>query len=122
LRRFKSAAISDRCDRLNYTSLPFQEYDWAKSVHGNAIEEMAKDTNKQLCNPVVTFHYVDANLYHDLLTGRSVTSAIHFCSQTLVDWVSKRQKCVQAATFRSEIVAARITVTQIEDIRKRSSY
>jgi hypothetical protein len=79
-------------------------------VYGNVQEEIARDLTEPLGNPVVLVSYVDANLQHDMLTGRSVTGVLHFCNQTLVDWCSKRQACVQTATFGSEFVAARIAV------------
>lgn len=66
--------------------------------------------------------YVDANLYHDIVTGRSVTGILHFCNQTLIEWFSKRQACVQTATFGSEFVAARIAVDQIVDMRNTLRY
>jgi hypothetical protein len=71
---------------------------------------------------VVTITYTDANLYHDMLTGRSVTGIIHLCNQTLVDWYSKRQATVESATFGSEFTAARIAVDQIIDLRTTLRY
>jgi hypothetical protein len=56
------------------------------------------------------------------LTGRSVTGILHFCNQTLIDWYSKRQACVQTATFGSEFVAARIATDQIMDLRNTLRY
>jgi hypothetical protein len=42
-------------------------------VYGNAQEEIARDLPEPLGNPVVLVSDVDANLQHDMLTGRSVT-------------------------------------------------
>lgn len=122
LRKFKSAAIRVRIEEPDFSALPVQEFDWAASVYGNVQESMARDIPTPLGNPVVSVTYVDANLYHDLLTGRSVTGILHFCNQTLVDWFSKRQACVQTATFGSEFVAARIAVDQIIDLRNTLRY
>ena len=57
--------------------------------------------------------YVDANLYHDMLTGRSVTAVLHFLNQTPVEWFSKKQPTVETATYGSEFVAAKTSVQQI---------
>ena len=122
LRKFKSAAIRVRIEEPDFSTLPVQEFDWAASVYGNVQESMARDIPTPLGNPVISVTYVDANLYHDLLTGRSVTGILHFCNQTLVDWFSKRQACVQTATFGSEFVAARIAVDQIIDLRNTLRY
>jgi hypothetical protein len=73
-------------------------------------------------NPVVLVSYVDASLQHNMLTGLSVTGVLHFCNQTLVDWHSKWQACVQTATFGSEFIAARIAVDQIVDLRFTLHY
>jgi hypothetical protein len=66
--------------------------------------------------------YKDANLYHDMVMGRSVTGILHFCNQTLIDWYSNRQSTVDSATFGSEFTAARIAVDQIIDMRRKLQY
>jgi hypothetical protein len=40
----------------------------------------------------------------------------------LIEWFSKRQKCVQTAAFGSEFVAARIVVDQMVDMRNTLRY
>ena len=121
-KKFKSAAIRVRTEEPDFTALPDQEFDWCQTVYGNVKEEMPKDIPAPLGKSVTLVSYVDANLYHDMLTGRSVTGILHFCNQTLVDWYSKRQACVQTATFGSEFVAARIAVDQIIDLRTTLRY
>jgi len=66
--------------------------------------------------------YVDANLCHDMITGRSVTAVLHFVNGTPIDWYSKRQATVETATFGSEFVAARIATDQIIDLRNTLRY
>ena len=58
-------------------------------------------------------HYVDANLYHDMLTGRLVTGILHLINQTPIDWFSKKQPTAETATYGSEFIAARTCVEQI---------
>jgi hypothetical protein len=60
---------------------------------------------------------VDVDLYHNLITGRSVTGILHLCNQTLIELFSKCQACVQTATFGSEFVAAKLAVDQIVDLQ-----
>ena len=67
-------------------------------------------------------HYFDANLYHDMVTGRSVTAILHFLNQTPMDWYSKKQATVETATFGSEFIAARTTINQIVDLRTTLCY
>ena len=60
---------------------------------------------------------MDANLHHDLATGKAVTAALHFLNQTPIDAYTKRQSTVETATYGSEFVAATTAVDQIIDIR-----
>ena len=59
----------------------------------------------------------DANLYHDKVTGRSVTGLIIMLKGMPIDWFSKKQTCVETATYGSEFVAARIGVDKIIKMR-----
>ena len=65
---------------------------------------------------------MDANLYHDLISGRSVTGILHLANQTLIDSFSKLQSTVETATFGSEYVAARTCTEQIIDLRNTFRY
>jgi hypothetical protein len=66
--------------------------------------------------------YVDANLYHDLVNGRSVTGILHLFNKTVVDWFSKKQATVETATYGAEFVAARTAMEQIIDLRIELRY
>jgi hypothetical protein len=61
-------------------------------------------------------------LYHDLVTGRSVTGILHLLNGTPIDWFSKRQATVETATYGSEFVAARIATDHVIDIRTSLRY
>ena len=66
--------------------------------------------------------YKDANLYHDLTTGRSVTGILHYLNKTLNDWFSKKQSTVETATDGSEFVAAKTAIQQISALRQQLRY
>ena len=85
--------------------------------NGDVKEEMPKDAPIPLGNYVTMTHYVDANLLHDAVSGRSVTGILHLLNQTPIEWFSKKQNTVETATYASEFVAARICVEQIIDLR-----
>jgi hypothetical protein len=53
---------------------------------------------------VHTSMYQDANLYHDLVTGRAMSGIIHLVNQTHVAPYCKNQKTVDSATYGSEFV------------------
>jgi hypothetical protein len=122
LKKFASAAIRVRILQPDFSALPNQTFDWCHSIYGKVEELLPKDAPRPLGNKVVTVTYTDANLYHDMLTGRSVTGILHLCNQTLIEWYSKRQATVETATFGSEFTAARIAVDQIMDLRTTLRY
>ena len=122
LRRFRDGAIRVRTHEPDYSSLEDQTYDWAYTTYGNVKETIPEDAPPPLGKPVVHTVYVDANLYHDLLTGRAVTGIMHIVNGTPVDWFTKRQDTVETATYSSEYVAARIATEQIIDLRNTLRY
>jgi hypothetical protein len=87
------------------------------SVYGEAKEELPTGMPTPKGKPIRTSSFVDANLMHDLTTGRSATGILHFLNQTPIEWFSKRQNTVETATFGSEFVAARQCTEQIYDLR-----
>jgi hypothetical protein len=66
------------------------------------------DAPESLGNYVTLTHYVNANLIHDVATGRSVTGILHLVNKTPIEWYSKKQATVETATYGSEFVDARI--------------
>ena len=122
LRKFKHGTIRYRTGIPDYSHLVEVEYDWMYSVYGNVKEQIPHDIPEALGNEVLTTTYVDANLYHDMITGRSVTGVLHLLNGTPIDWFSKRQDTVETATYGSEFVAARIATEQIIDLRTTLRY
>jgi hypothetical protein len=122
LNRFKDAAIRFRTGIPDMSGLPSQVYNWMYSVYGNVSEIIPQDIPTPLGKPIQLLHYVDANLYHDWVTGRSVTGILHIINQTPLAWFSKKQSTVETATYGSEFVAARTATEQIIDIRNTIRY
>ena len=122
LKKYKHGAIRIRTELPDLSDIPDIEHDWMYSVYGKVTELIPHDAPKPLGKEVVTITYEDANLYHDLLTGRAVTGVLHMINGTPIDWFSKRQDTVETATYGSEFVAARIAVEQIIDLRTTLRY
>ena len=118
----KNAVIRFRTHEPDYSDLPNPTHDWDTSVYGKVFEMLPHDAPTPLGKPVVTTHFVDANLYHDMLTGRSVTGILHLLNQTPMDWFSKKQATVETATYGSEFMAARTCVEQVIDLRTTLRY
>ena len=116
IKKFPHGAIRVRTGIPDYSDLVEPDYTWT-SIYGPILEELPHDMPTPLGKPVLTTTYEDANLYHDFLTGRSVTGVLHLINQTPVDWYCKRQATVETATFGSEFNAARTATEQIIDLR-----
>jgi hypothetical protein len=122
LSKMRHAMIRIRTDEPDHSGLPDKVYDWEHSVYAGAEELMPHDAPPALGKPVVMTTYVDANLYHDLVNGRSVTGIMHIFNKTLVDWFSKKQSTVETATYGAEFIAARTAMEQIIDLRTTLRY
>jgi hypothetical protein len=85
-------------------------------------KKLPKDSPKPLGKYVTLSHYIDANLMHNVTTGKSVTGILHLIHKTPLDWYSKRQATVETATYGSEFVAACICVEQIINLRSMLRY
>ena len=116
LYKMRNAAICFRTHMPDYSDLPDITEMWERSVYGNVKEYMGENP-EPLGKQVVLTHYIDANLLHDLLTGRSVTGIIHLMNATPVDWWTRKQATAETATYGSEYVATRVCVKQIIDLR-----
>jgi hypothetical protein len=101
----------------DYSDYQDPEYDWSLSVYGDVKEIIPMDIPEPKGKYVTLSHYFDANWYHDMATGRSVTAILHFLNQTPMDWYLKKQATVETATFGSEFIAARTTIDQILNLR-----
>ncbi len=106
----------------DYSHLVEPNVDWTYAVYGNVTEDIPADIPKPLGKTVVLTCYVDANLMHDEVTGRSATGILHMMNMTPVDFMSKRQDTVETATYGSEFMAARIATEQVMDLRNTLRY
>jgi hypothetical protein len=122
LSKMRHGIIRVRTDLPDFSSIPEKQHSWDYTVYAGATEEVPKDAPKPLGKPVRSSHYVDANLMHDLISGRSVTGIIDFFNKTPIDWYSKLQSTVETATFGSEYVAARTCTERIIDFRLTLRY
>jgi hypothetical protein len=108
--------------RYDFSDTQFEEHDWNRTVYRGAKEMVPANAPTPLGKEVDTITFHDANLYHDLITGRSVTGILHFLNRTPIDWFSKKQNTVETSTYSSEYVAARIAAEQIIDLRNTLRY
>ena len=122
LAKTKHFAIRYRTKEPDYSHLAKHKYEWTRTVNGNVKQEIPKDIPKPLGKRVITTTFLEANLLHDIVTGKSVTAVLHFVNTSPTDWFSKRQATVETATNGSEFVAAKTTTEQIMDLRNTLWY
>ena len=122
LAKTKHFAIRYRTKEPDYSILPKQEYEWTRTVYGNVKEEIAKDIPKPFGKRVITTTFLDANLFDDIVIGKSVTAVLHFVNTTPTNWFSKKKTTVETATYGSKFVAAKTAKEQIMDLRNILRY
>ena len=112
-----------RTKQPDYSDVPRLNYEWSHSVYYNATEEKPKDAPTPKGNAVThTALYFDANLYHNVITGKALTGIVHFLNQTMIDCYSRKQATVESATFGAEFIAGRTAIQQTKDIRTSLRY
>ena len=100
----------------NHADLAFVEQNWEEFYPG-IKEELPPDMPEPKGKPVRITVYVDADHAHDVVTRRSVSGILLMLNNTPIRWVSKRQKTVETSTYGSELVAARLSVELIMEVR-----
>ena len=121
--RFRHFMIRFRTSEPDLSELDrATKMDWDKSAHQEFEEELPEDAPKPLGKKVTLIHWFDANLMHDVLSGKSVTGCIHFANKTPIMWHSKKQATSETATYGAEFVAGRTCIEQIVDLRQTFRY
>lgn len=95
---------------------PIKDVNW-REPYPDAEEKIPHDTPDSRGNIVKMTVYVDADHAYDQVTRRYVTEILILLNNTPIRWVSKRQKTVETSTYGSEMVAARIAVELVIEIR-----
>jgi Reverse transcriptase (RNA-dependent DNA polymerase) len=111
----KGRILVDRLPRYK-TQPTFMQYDW-NEFYPDATEELPPDMPPPKGIPMDTVCYVDADHAHDTVTRRSVSGILLFLNGMPVKWYSKRQKTVETSSYGSELVATRIAVELIIELR-----
>ena len=91
-------------------------YSWTE-FYPDACEELPYDMPEPSGMKTTITIYVDADHARDKVTCRSVTGILLLLNNTPLAWVSKRQKTVESSTYGSELVAARIAVDLLIEMR-----
>ena len=85
LAKFSESAITICTEEPDYSNITINEYEWETTIYGEVKELQPSDIPPSLGKPVTLTTYVDANLYHDMLTGRSLSGILHLVNKTPFD-------------------------------------
>jgi hypothetical protein len=110
--KFKSGCLRIRTNKLDYSSVPTEEYEWSRTWYRGAKEEIPHNVPTPKGKRVILTSYVDVNLLHCVVTGEAVTASLHMVNQTVISWSSQKQKTIETATYGLEFVAAWKTIQQ----------
>jgi len=116
LSKMRHATNKIRTDAPNCSDAPVKMHDWEHTCCVDAKEEIPLDAPKPKGKPATMTSCFDADLHHDLISGKSVAGVLHQLNKTPIDLHSKPQSTVETATFGSECVAARTCAEQIIDL------
>ena len=62
-----------------------QNFDWEASICGKISEVLPDNAPPPLGKHIITISYHNANLFCNVITGRSVKRIMHFLSKTPID-------------------------------------
>ena len=120
--KMKHGYLRVRTEEPDLSMLQPPTHDWSHTVYGDVKEDHPKDAPPPKGNRVITTSWFDANLQHDMVTGRSVMGIIHAINKTVFEWYTKKQATVETATYGSEFVAAKTTTQQVQGLRTTLRY
>ena len=123
IKRFRHYVLRFRTEEPDLSDLDgSSQSNWSKDVYEEFQEEIPEDAPEPLGNRVTTIHWFDANLMHDILSGKAVTGCIHYANKTPIMWYSKKQATSETATYGSEFCAGRTCIEQLVDLRNTFRY
>jgi hypothetical protein len=93
-----------------------RDCDWSE-FFPDAIEDLPTKSPDPYGAPVKLTVYVDADHARNNVTRRSVTGILLLINNTPLVWISKRQRTVETSTFGSEMIAARMAIDLIIEMR-----
>ena len=95
----------------------FQSHDWT-DIYPNPQEYIPDDIPEpKTSHPLAITVFVDASHATDLVTRRSITGYILFVGKSVIKYYCKRQNTVETSSYGSELVAMRIALEAILEIR-----
>jgi len=89
---------------------------WSE-MYPDAVEDIPTDMPVPKGRTATVTAYVDADHARDKVTRRSVTGVLLLINNTPLQWVSKRQPTVETSTYGAELIATRVAIDMIIEVR-----
>jgi hypothetical protein len=118
LRKYPDGAIRFRTSIPNYEDrYTPKTSDWERPVYGEPFEEIPSDMPEPKGKMVRQSGMFDANLQHDLVTGRSAMGTFHMVQDMVIHFSSTRRSTVETATYAAEFITGRTCLDEAIAIR-----
>lgn len=83
--------MTERSDSTQKSqNLTTQNHGWEQIIYGNVHELLPVDVPQPLGPEIVITMYIEANLCHNITTGKSVTGVLHLLNHTVIDYYTKK--------------------------------
>ncbi len=115
LKNFKDASITFDTEVPEHADFTIEQPEW-KYIYGECEEQIPDNMPEPKGKTVTITTFVNANLMHDVIMGRSVSGIIHMMNKTPIEWFCKQQNQVETATYGSEFMVMRIGTEQIMEL------
>ena len=93
-----------------------ESHDWMCSIYGDIEKVLPSDIPTPLGKLVLTSSFFNANLYHNLVTGHTMTGILLLVNLTPIEWYCKKQATVATAMYSSEFIAIQSMTDQVIDL------
>jgi hypothetical protein len=117
LKTFPKGRVIIDTSYSDHSLYPVEDHSNWMEYYPDASEEIPKDLPPEKGPRVRMTVYVDADHAHDLVTRISITGILVMLNNTPIRLVSKRQKTVETSTYGSELVASRVAMELILEVR-----
>jgi hypothetical protein len=117
LKTFPKGGVIIDISYTDHSVYPVEDYSNWMEFYPDASEEIPKDLPPEKGPRVRMTVYVDADHAHNLVTRRSITGILVMLNNMPIIWISECHKTVKASTHSSELVASRVAMELILEIR-----
>ena len=122
LSRFRNLKIRIRTEEPDYSHIPLKQHNWSNTQYGSPTEDIPHDAPTPRGKRITITVYFDANLMHNVMTGKAVTGILIFYNRTPMEWFCKQQATAETATYGAEFCSGRTGIEKLVDHRNSLRY